>query len=265
MRSKNLTLIFASILAIFLLTGFGSALTLTPSDSSKTITVGSNVGNANFTFNDSVMINSINVSVQNKTKTENVSSVDLMFSANLSDKLGFGDSFSKKFIVGAVNYSNASINETRDVAIVLENMDFAEDTSNIDNKLDMDFEDEFVLERGFGDEDDNVFYPLDEITAEFNLDNKGDWDVDDIELTACLFDKTERECIIDEEDMGLSEDDFDLDDDDDKDLEISFKIDPDELNGGNDEYRLFIKAKGEIDSDKEGYDGNKTAVSEYKD
>ena len=142
---------------------------------------------------------------------------------------------------------------------------FLGDTSNIEDDLDLsDFE--LILEEGLGEEDDNEFYPLDKIVAEFNIENNGDWDVEDMELEACLFDVTEKECIADEGDMELSENDFDLDEDEDKDLTVTFEIDPDNLDTGNEDFRLYIKGEGEIDNaDNEDLDGEKTGVSEYKD
>ena len=112
---------------------------------------------------------------------------------------------------------------------------YLEDVKNLDNALNIkDFE--LVLDKGFGDEDDNDFYPLDEVSAEFELENKGnkwdaseDVDVEDMEIEVCLFDMDAGECVMDEEDMELSDDDFDLKDGNDKDMRVSFKIDPEEL------------------------------------
>jgi len=147
---------------------------------------------------------------------------------------------------------------------------YLEDVENVDNALNAkDFE--LVLDKGFGDEDDNDFYPLDEVSAEFELENKGnkwdaseDVDVEDMEIEACLFDVDAGECIMDEEDMELSDNDFDLKDGDDKDITVSFKINPEELTEGNEDFRLFIKLVGDTDSGDDSYDELETGISIHK-
>ena len=141
---------------------------------------------------------------------------------------------------------------------------FLGETENIKDDFEID-DFEITIDEGFGDEDDEKFFPLDKIIAEFNLENKGDWDVEDIEIEACLYDINEKECVMDEDDMELSEDKFDIDENEDKDLEISFRINPDELNIGNEDFRLYVKAIGEIDNaDDESYDEKETGVSDYE-
>jgi hypothetical protein len=117
------------------------------------------------------------------------------------------------------------------------------------------------VEEGFGD-DEEFWYPLDKVEVEFDVE-PGEYDVEDIEITTCLYDTSEQECVMDEDDMDISDDEFDLDEDDDEvTVTLSFDLDPDDLNEGNNDYKLYVKALGEIDdSNAEELDGNKTCVS----
>lgn len=158
---------------------------------------------------------------------------------------------------------------TKDTTKISYDKSYSWDTENIDNQLDID-DFELILEKGFGDEDEKRFYPLDTITAEFTLEN-GRWrdadydvDVDDIEIEACLYDTKEKECVMDEEDMELSDNDFYLSDNDEIDLTANFKINPEELNERSTNYDFFIRLEGKTYSVDEAYDRNKTAVSDSK-
>lgn len=119
---------------------------------------------------------------------------------------------------------------------------------------------DFNVEKGFGDDDD-YWYPLDTVEIEFDVDNDGEYDVEDIEIEICLMDDS-GECIFDEEDMDLSDDNFDLDEGDEITVTGNLEIDPDELNKGDEDYTLYVKAQGVIDdNDAEEIDGNDTCNS----
>ena len=123
---------------------------------------------------------------------------------------------------------------------------------------------EFNVAEGFGDDED-YWYPLDEIEVTFNVENKGDWDVKDIKIEACLWDNDKEKCVLDEDDMDIDKDDFDLDSDgDDEDVKLTFNVDPDKLKAGNTDYTLYIRAVGEVDDNDSPYDGDETGDSSYK-
>ena len=120
---------------------------------------------------------------------------------------------------------------------------------------------DFYVEEGFGDSNE-FWYPLDSIRVKIELKNDGKWDIDDIEIEACLFDEEADECIMDEDDMDLSDNKFDLRDGERKTINILFDVNPGDLEVGNEVYTFYIKAVGEIDdSDKGEFDEDKTGVS----
>lgn len=113
--------------------------------------------------------------------------------------------------------------------------------------------------KGFGDE--NIYwYPLDEAEIEFNIENNGDWDIKDIEIKACLFDKKEANCILDEEDMDIDGDGADLDKGEDGDVTLFFTLDLDSMEDFTD-YVFYVSATGEINNQGGPYDENITCGS----
>jgi len=127
--------------------------------------------------------------------------------------------------------------------------------------LEISFDDINTLE-GFGD-DEAYWYPLDEVELEIKVDNKGEWDVKDIEIGFCLLDESRNRCILDESDVEIDEDDFDLDFGDDKTVKISFVVHPDDLREDSD-YVLYVSAIGKIDDSDSPYDDEKTGDSSSK-
>jgi hypothetical protein len=104
------------------------------------------------------------------------------------------------------------------------------------------------VEEGFGDDED-FWYPFDEVEIKFDVENRGSWDVENIEILFCLWDQDEEECVLDEGDVDLSDDEFDLDwdDDDEQEVIITFTVDPDDLNEGSTDYVIYVSATGTID------------------
>lgn len=141
-------------------------------------------------------------------------------------------------------------------------VDFCEFPNTAEIELDID---DITITKGLGDDDD-YWYPLDEVEIEVELDNDGDYDVEDIEIEFCLFDEDESECVLDERDVKLSDDDFDLDEGDRTTIKITFQVDPDEFEEGNEDYKIYVKATGEIDdtdeAEEDEVEGNETCSSE---
>ncbi len=160
----------------------------------------------------------------------------------------------------AVNSLNASDKDSYNLTIILEKV-FCEYENK--GKLKISHLD-FDVNEGFGDSDD-YWYPLDEIKIEFDVENDGDWDISDIEIKACLYDVEAKECVMDEDDMDLSDDEFDLDEGDKKTITLTFDVDPDKLNEGNKDYKIYLSATGEIDDSDSLYDDNNTCTSTSND
>ncbi len=115
----------------------------------------------------------------------------------------------------------------------------------------------------FGDDED-YWYPLDDVEVTFNVENKGDWKIKDIEIEACLWDESEGECVMDEGDMDVDNDNFDLKSGKDLDIKMTFKVDIDKLNEDSKDYTFYIKAIGEIDDSDSAYDGKTTGDSDLQ-
>jgi len=109
--------------------------------------------------------------------------------------------------------------------------------------------------------DDDAWFPLDDIEVEIELENKGDEDIDNIEIEWGVWDTNADEWIIELDD----EKDFDLNDDDEDTIMVKFNledkldVDLDELNDG-DHYRFYVIATGESDELEED-----VCVSDFED
>ena len=117
------------------------------------------------------------------------------------------------------------------------------------------------VKEGFGDDED-YWYPLDEVEVEFDVENKGNWDIKDVEVKVCLLDTRTGDCVMDEDDMDLSDDKFDLDEDDDEQtVLLTFTLDPKDLSEDSTKYELYVSAIGEIDDSDSAYDNQETGES----
>ncbi len=167
--------------------------------------------------------------------------------------------FEKEYSINLIaNDGTSSIEKTLTFE---ENTNFYEG----ENQEDLEISDlEFNTLSGFGD-DENYWYPFDEVEVAFNVKNVGDWDdIKDIKIEACLWDEQKEKCIFDEDDMKIDEDKFNLDSGDDLDVTITLKIDADKLTEGDTDYTFYIRAVGEIkDKDYEGEE-KETGTSDFK-
>jgi len=121
-------------------------------------------------------------------------------------------------------------------------------------KDDLEVSIEDVSVEGFGDEDE--WYLKDEIEVEIKVDNKGDWDLDNIEIEWELY--SDGESI----DDGKATE-IDLKDGDDETIYFTIKLDENIDDFGSDA-TLYVRATGEIDSDDENYDEKNTCASDDK-
>ena len=180
-----------------------------------------------------------------------------IMSSNVKD-LGIEDDDSID-IIATSNKANSSKKEVK-VGI-----NFCEDVKNEAGLEVKDFE--ITTKQGFG-EDEDYWYPLDRVEIEFDVENDGDYDVEDIEIEICLLEVGTGNCIMDEEDMDLSDDNFDLDSGDDNEgLTATFEIDPEDLEEGEKDFEFHIKATGDIDDSDapESLDGDSSCAANSED
>ncbi|MFW6225727.1 MAG: putative S-layer protein [bacterium] len=152
-----------------------------------------------------------------------------------------------------INADSSSSNAEADGKITLENS-----YCDCENPGDLDVTiDDFSVIKGMGDEES--WYPLDIIEVEVEVENNGNWDIEDIELEWGVYDSSEDDFIIEE-----TEKDFDLDEGDDKTLTLEFQLDnPDDYE--DKDYVFYAKATGEVDDSDSEYDGNETCAEDSKD
>ena len=111
------------------------------------------------------------------------------------------------------------------------------DYTNPNNNLKLKI-DNIDTKEGFGDDED-YWYPLDEVEIELEIENDGDDDIDNIEIEWILYDEDNNEI------MDGDESDFDLKDGDSETVTLTLKIDPDDLNEDMSDFVFIVKASGE--------------------
>ena len=179
-----------------------------------------------------------------QSKLVKVSSTDV-------DDLDFRDDNSLK-----MRATNGSL-DSNSLALTIDNSFYDGDN---EGRLSVSI-DRINVEKGYGD-DEEYWYPFDDIELKITIDNNGEWDIENIELQLCLLDVERNKCILDEDDMELDEDDFDIDRKDDNSVLINFNVDPSVLKEGNTDYTLYVSAVGKIDDNEcEYYDGDETGAS----
>jgi hypothetical protein len=252
-----LTLVLALSLVSAVSITLPGSLTLTQSATSGTITITTNdLANLSVTSYPTGYLQVTNPTVMNNAKsfTFNVTALQIPSQS--------GSSTTAYINITAVNATNATDTQTSTYSLTIKNTTTPlQCSSNPGNLVISDSEFNII---GFGDEDEELFYPLDEVEYSFNVENTGNYDIENIEITACLWDVSEAKCILKESKMDIDNDDFDLDSGDDIDVKISFQIDPSKLSDNND-YVIYVAAKGEV-NDKDApdsIDGNTTCHSGY--
>lgn len=157
----------------------------------------------------------------------------------------FGKTYST--IIKIINSSNSEI--LAHSSIQFEEINFCESVANEGN-LNLRIEDVQVI-RGFGDDDD-YWYPFDVIEFEVEVENDGNWDVDNVEIIWELY-TTSGERI---DDGDLS--DFNLKDGKDETKTFQVVLDEDIDEFESEEAVIYIKSIGEIDDNDSPYDGENT-------
>ncbi len=170
--------------------------------------------------------------------------------------LSYGDNFLSLTAISDSDYKES------------ESLNIYKDFTEVQRTSDIEIEDfEYELVSGYGDADDEKFYPLDKVKATFTLKlDQDDYNIDNIEIEASMFDEKESE-IATLEDMKINDNNFDLEiDEEEIDLEITFEINEEilEENEFSGDYTLWIKAEGELEgeeAEEDGLEDVKTATS----
>ncbi len=270
MASKSLKILSLSIFTLLVLASFVSA-TITFSEPSALSQEGDSVEvTIESDTNEIIELGIEDIIEDDKTISFSLSNTSLEFNNTHTsyditieyDAEDFEFEFGKIYET-VLTATNETENESESLTLTFEQTPFY-DAGEDGRTEDLDISDiDFNTIEGFGDDED-YWYPLDEVKIQFNVENKGDWDVEDIEIEACLWDEERGKCIFDEDDMDIDDDKFDLDEGDDKDVTLTLKVDADELKEGNNDYTFYIKAVGKIDDSHapDEVDGQETGDSD---
>jgi len=292
LNSKSLSLFALSIFAIILTAYLASAeITLNPTTYSATIAQGSS-SSFNFTIfnNDSRTVNisivpsnlisgfstlpssniSVNPSSFNNLGGNNITSFTVTITVPSNQPAG---NYNGALVING-NYTDGNIttkNLSLSINVVTSTVIPPEVTScNATGNpgqlkvKSIDFQNNGLQYATFGKDDE--WFPFEEIKAEIELENRGDFDTSNIKVEWGIWDTKKNQWVIDLH----KEDEIDLNEGDKDKITVTFKIDDDmdvdldELADG-DHYRFYVIATGEIDDNKAGtLDGADTCVSDFK-
>jgi hypothetical protein len=272
MKNKTLGLFAFSLFALALLASFASAaltginLTSAPptninestisfdivfnltSDATGTFISTSTVSAGNLSFNPISVINGVTSVIATVTLPSGFSGETI--SGNINVNTNGVDNQTLPF---SVNVLPSEVLESETI----------ENVGELDVKK-IDFTNKGSQYATFGE--DNEWFPFEEVVAEITIDNKGDYDVSDIQVSWGLWSTVANDWVIDFDEEGK---DFNLDKGDEKTLTVTFKIDNkmdidlDELTDGQD-YRFYVVATGKIDDKDSSNDGDDTSVNEFE-
>lgn len=265
MINKSFSLMSLGILVLLILTSFASAITLTPptaalaqADGNFTLTIASSAGAGSLTYTvkDSAGVAQTGFTFNQSAFTGN-ESLTVLYTV----PAGFAWKFEETYKITATATETAvpANNASADLT-------FSENTKFYDgaNEGELSVSGiEFNVLEGLGDDED-YWYPFDDVEVSFNVENAGDWDVKSIKLAVCVWDETKGKCVFDEDDMDIDTGSFSLDSGDDKDVSMTFNVDADKLTGGNTDYTIYIKAVGKIDDSNSAYDEDQTGDYDSK-
>jgi len=249
-KTKTLSFAIASVLAIFLFASMTSALTVSSSTidwktgQGQVIVASSTENLTGITLSDTGAFDlSYDTTAFNlnagQSKTVNITVVDKAVVT-----LGKTYTSTMTATAGSVNASG-TVSATRLYC----------DTCSTIGSLVVSIEDVSV-DSGFGD-DDNFWYLYDEITTEIKVENAGDWDMQDLEVSVALY-TTDGKKIF--EDKKIKK--IDVDSDDEQTITYTFRLDENIDDFEGKDAVLYVKAQGKIDDSDSAYDNNATCDEE---
>lgn len=249
MKSQNKNLI-AGLFGLVLAISFIVAASSTFSVSTNTLTFNPGDDDASFTINNlnsstlldvnfnTPTIGSTTFSVSGQTSGINSSSLITLTANNLDfSTIDFLDK-----ATGTLLITNPADSSTESITVELENTEFCSEDNPGELKVKIDD----LTNEGLGD--DETWYPLDVLTVDVNVENRGDEDVDNIEIEWGLYSVDDDRWVIEVDE----EDQIDLKDGDEDtvqftiDLDKDLDVDLDELDDGD--YKLYVRATGEVDN-----------------
>jgi len=247
MKKQFLSLI---LLTVFLLSlvAVSATISLTLNPNSLTLDTTQTSGQISLTLNGLANLtvstsSGLTASLSNST---NVNSSILTISA-LNFPLG---TTTRYVYINATNATNSSDNTPKTIEITLKNNTNPLCTgSNPGNLVVSDIE--IDTKDGFGNDED-YWYPMDEVELTFNVENAGSYDIKKVSIDFCLWDISEGKCVLKNKNVDISKDNFKLDYNDDTDVTITFLVDADKLKFGNDNYLIYVSATGEVDDNNDG-------------
>ncbi len=130
--------------------------------------------------------------------------------------------------------------------------------SNADSSLELEIDDIEVI-NGIGDEED-VWYPLDEIQVTFNIENRKLEEIEDMDLIWGLYNRETNEWYVEDEESISN-----LDKREDTEVRVTFTLDEDIDEFKDGDYVLYAKVVGVVDDDETDYHENDTCVSTSQD
>ncbi len=247
MKNKSLNLFAVSILSLIFLISlvsatitFSSVPTLSQTGNSATINIKSDKNETltALSFSDIIQgSNTITFTYSPLVPITLVSGTPQTININYTIPPGFNFDFAKDY--STILNASGNISSAATQKISFAESSFCE-FNNVGNDLSLDVEINNV--DGFGENDDE-WYLLDKIEVDITVENNGDSDINNIEISWGLYDPDNSEWIIEE-----SEKDFDLKNGKDEKVKLSFQINPDDINDENQEnYIFFVKATAEVE------------------
>lgn len=116
-------------------------------------------------------------------------------------------------------------------------------------------------------EDDNNWFPFEEIEVNIEVKNDGKYDVDDVSIEWGVWDIENKDWLIDIDE----EKDVNIKDGDKESFTVTFKLDDDldlnldDFSDNSDNYRIYVRAEGTIDDrDAGSLDGKDTCASDFE-
>jgi len=239
MKTKTFSLLSLSILALVIFANLASAVTFSNINLvSKPTSVDQDAGSFNIVFNVT-NLDSIpgTLDFSNSTVTSGATIVfnDTSVAADATEGIIATITFPINItspISGIINLTNNAVNPTLDFNVpvnktIPDEIKTCFTTDDRGGDLEIEIRDINVI-NGFGD-DDNFWYPLDEVEIEIKVSNNADERIDDIEVRWGLYDVDDNNFVFDEK-----ESDFNLKKGDDKTITITFKLENvDDFKGSN--------------------------------
>ena len=251
MENKYVLLGFASVLGLLILASLVVGLSIS-NPFSVSLSNSTNSGSVSVSGDDLFNVttslpvskedstNKVKFTLTNTTAIINVTSATFTISAQELSDVGFLDTYSVAFELDSVNASNSSDTDKFNITASYQNTEYCSET--ISNNIDVEITD-IITQSGLGD-DDNYWYPMDDVEIEVKVSYDGSDTKDEFqngELSWAIYTSDGKQI------MDGTEDIADIEDGDDDTVYISFRVDPDDFDSEVEDYILYISATGEED------------------